>query len=94
MRVPQTMPEAEFDLVMVSEVGYYWNRADLGRAADGLAERHAAGGHLVLVHLTEWVPDYPLTGDQVHDFWLERPEWRRVGGERRERYRIDVLERV
>jgi hypothetical protein len=94
MRVPQTMPEGEFDLVMVSEVAYYWTLADLEKAADGLAERHAQGGHLVLVHLTEWVPDYPLTGDQVHDYWLERPEWRRVGGARRERYRIDVLERV
>ena len=93
LRVPQEMPEGEFDLIVISEVAYYWNRADLARAADALAARHAPGGHLVLVHLTEWVPDYPLTGDQVHDFWLERPEWTRVGGERHKLYRIDVLER-
>ncbi len=94
MRVPQEMPEGEFELVMLSEVAYYWTRSDMEKAADRWAEQHVRGGHLVLVHLTEWVPDYPQTGDQVHEYWLARPEWKHVGGARRERYRIDVLERV
>jgi alkylation response protein AidB-like acyl-CoA dehydrogenase len=93
MRVPYEMPEGRFDLVVVSEVAYYLSLSDLEKAAHGLASRHEHGGHLVLVHLTEKVPDYPLTGDEVHEYWLSRGEWRQVGGERRERFRIDVLER-
>lgn len=63
LRVPEEMPSGMFELIVVSEVAYYWSLADLARAADELAARHMDGGHLVLVHLTEWVPDYPLTGE-------------------------------
>lgn len=93
-RVPFDMPDGEFDLMVISEVAYYWTQRDLERAASALAGKHRAGGHLILVHLTEFVPDYPQTGDQVHDYWLSRPEWTRVRGQRFERYRLDVLERV
>lgn len=94
MQFPEEAPEDCFDLILLSEVAYYWEYAGLVRAADELAARHLPGGHLVLVHLTEFVPDYPRTGDEVHDFFLSRPEWRRVKSERRERFRLDVLERV
>ena len=94
MQVPAQMPDGMFDLVVVSEVAYYWQRKDLECAATRLAERHSPGGHLVLVHLTEYVPDYPLRGDEVHDYWLSRPEWRSVHHERHHRYRLDVLERL
>ena len=94
MQVPAQMPEGEFDLIVVSEVAYYWQMEDLERAADGLADRHLPGGHLVLVHLTEFVPDYPLRGDEVHDYWLSRPEWQAIHHERHPRFRLDVLERL
>ncbi|WP_263382573.1 SAM-dependent methyltransferase [Granulicella arctica] len=93
MQVPHEMPEGLFDLIVVSEVAYYWQREDLERAASLLAERQAAGSHLVLVHFTAPVPDYPLTGDEVHDAWLARSEWVGVRQERRAGYRLDVLER-
>ena len=93
MQVPQEFPAGCFDLIVVSEVAYYWRQFDLAAAADGLAARQLPGGHLMLVHLTEFVPDYPLTGDAVHEYWLARPEWKHVHGERHERYRLDVLER-
>lgn len=93
LQIPREMPPGDFDLILISEVAYYWQREELERAATLLAERQHAGDVLVLVHLTEFVPDYPLTGDQVHEAWLARPEWRTIRSERRERYRIDVLER-
>jgi alkylation response protein AidB-like acyl-CoA dehydrogenase/protein-L-isoaspartate O-methyltransferase len=93
MRLPGDVLEDCFDLVVVSEVAYYWSLADLEKAADQLASHHKPGGHLVLVHLTENVPDYPLNGDEVHEYWLSRGEWTQISGERQERYRIDVLER-
>lgn len=94
MQVPKEAPEGQFDLIVVSEVGYYWGRADLDRAIAVLAEHHQPGGHLLLVHWTPRVHDYPLTGDVVHDLWQARPEWRTISDESREQYRISVLERV
>ena len=94
MQIPKEMPNLCFDLVVISEVGYYWERRDLERAASKLAKVHLSGGHLVLVHLTEKVHDYPLTGDEVHEYWIGRSEWRTIHHFRHERYRLDVLERL
>ena len=94
MRVPEELPDGKFDLIVISEVAYYWTGSDLERAAEELAARMLTGAHLVLVHLTERVPDYPLTGDQVHSYMLGRPEFRHRSGERHDRFRIDILERL
>ena len=94
MRIPQDEPAGSFDLVVVSEVGYYWDRNDLSRAIAMLARHQPIGGTLVLVHWTPSVHDYPLTGDQVHEAWLARPEWRGLEDKRRESYRLSVLERI
>ncbi len=93
MQVPAEMPEGCFDLIVLSEVGYYWQRNDLLKAATLLAARQPPGAHLILVHFTPFVSDYPLTGDQVHTLWLQRPEWRSIDRSRAERYRLDLLER-
>ncbi len=92
-QIPQQGIEGSYDLIVVSEVGYYLQREDLDRAMTMLAEHQPAGGHLLLVHYTPQVPDYPLTGDEVHEAWLARPEWRRLAQSCAEKYRIDVLER-
>jgi alkylation response protein AidB-like acyl-CoA dehydrogenase len=93
MQIPTEEPIGTFDLIVVSEVGYYWQREDLDRAIVMLAEHQQPGAHLLLVHHTKPVPDYPLTGDQVHDIWLARPEWHVLGQQRHEGYRLDLLER-
>ena len=94
MQFPEEQPAAHFDLVVVSEVAYYWSAGDLDRAITSLAAHQAHGGHLVLVHWTPYVADYPLTGDQVHDRWLARSEYRHLHGLREDTFRLDVLERV
>ena len=94
LQIPDEEPTGSFDLVVVSEVAYYWNGADLQRAMTLLAAHQSPGGHLVLVHWTPPVHDYPLTGDEVHTAWLNRPEWRTLQDVSRERYRLSVLERL
>ena len=94
VQVPAEDPGGAYDLVLLSEVAYYWSPPDLERAADLVARRLELGGHLVLVHWTPVVPDYPQTGDAVHERLLARPEFRRVAGGRAEKYRLDVLERA
>ena len=92
--VPDEFPDQDFDLMVASEVAYYWSIEDFTRARDRIADHHMAGGHLLLVH---WLPvvDYHVqTGDAVHETWLEDARWRLVHGDRCEQYRIDLLERL
>ena len=93
LQIPEDEPEGIFDLLVVSEVAYYWSRADLEKAMELLAAHHRRGGHLVLVHWTPPVHDYPQTGDGVHNIWTARPEWSVVQDLTRERYRLSVLQR-
>jgi len=93
MSLPAEFPDGKFELILVSEVAYYFGRPDLELLADKVAAHQQPGADLVLVHFTPLVPDYPATGDQVHEYFLGRSEWGRMGGSRQERYRIDVLRR-
>jgi LmbE family N-acetylglucosaminyl deacetylase len=91
MEFPASLPEETFDLIVVSEVGYYWGYADLDRAIEVIGRLLAAGGTLVLVHYTPYVPDYPLTGDEVHEAFKDRLHACYHLRERRsDRYRLDV----
>ena len=97
LRVPEEFPPQQFDLILLSEVGYYWSPADLDRAADQLIAGLKPGGQLLLVHWTPLVLDYPLTGDDVHQFFLDKTSpagpLRHLAGQRHETYRLDLLER-
>jgi SAM-dependent methyltransferase len=98
MQVLVEFPTGQFDLILVSEVGYYWSPADMARAADQMLAALPPGGQLLLVHWTPVVPDYPQTGDEVHAFFLQKAEpggpLRHLTAERYEKYRLDLLEKV
>ena len=53
---------APLDLVMLSEVVYYWSDTDLLTAGSWLRAHVAPGGRLLLVHWSG-ATDYPQTGD-------------------------------
>lgn len=94
MQVPDETPEGAFDLILVSEVGYYWSRADLARAARWMLGALRPAGSLVLVHWTPEVPDYPLSGDDVHEYFLglaAAGEIHHLHGERHAQYRLDTF---
>ena len=95
MRVPAEFPAGRFDLILVSEVGYYWSGDDLAEARRRIVAALAPAGHLLLVHWTPVVPDYPLTGDEVHEHVLATAgdDLRHRAGRREERYRLDLFER-
>jgi SAM-dependent methyltransferase len=97
MELPGELPDEQFDLIVLSEVAYYWSVGDLARARIALAERLLPGGQLILVHWTPSVHDYPQTGDQVHDAFMEdaRPagNLQHLLHQREETYRLDLFER-
>ncbi len=59
-------PEGEYDLVVLSEVGYYWGTSGLRTVLDRIDASLAPGGVIVACHWRHPVVDYPLTGDDVH----------------------------
>jgi predicted TPR repeat methyltransferase len=53
-----------FDLIVLSEVAYYWDDGDLALAAGQVSDLLAPGADLILVH---WIgeTDYPKSGDDA-----------------------------
>lgn len=97
MVLPDEFTGDSFDLVVLSEVGYYWSREALQDARTRLVQALEPGGHLLLVHWTPFVHDYPLTGDEVHEAFLDTADGlplRHLTGSRAETYRLDLLERI
>jgi SAM-dependent methyltransferase len=93
MQFPGETPNQTFDLIVLSEVGYYLSKKDLLIARDWIVNALRPGGHLLLVHWTPLVEDYPLTGDEVHDLFLAitPAPLSCVFSSRKTNYRIDVL---
>jgi SAM-dependent methyltransferase len=76
LTVPGEWPTGPFDLIVVSEIGYYFAPGSLARLIGRIEASLPSGGDLVAVH---WRgdTDYPMTGDMVHKRlddcpWLER----------------------
>jgi predicted TPR repeat methyltransferase len=93
-QVPQDYPDEMFDLTLLSEVGYYLSWDDLKKTQQLIIEHLDVGGHLLLVHWTLFAKDYPLSGDEVHDSFLQLTELKHLTGLRQERYRLDLFERI
>ncbi|HEY1680407.1 MAG TPA: SAM-dependent methyltransferase [Candidatus Tumulicola sp.] len=92
MLVPNDFPPGNFDLIVLSEVGYYWSKADLLRSIGKIAVAvQQKKGAVELVHYLPKVHDYPLSGDEVHDAFLADGRFRRLRSDRTENYRLDVL---
>jgi cyclopropane fatty-acyl-phospholipid synthase-like methyltransferase len=92
MDVPSRLPAPGFDLIVLSEVGYYWSSADLDRFLRWSTLALDDGGDLVLVHWTG-PTDYPATADEVHEAALSMREFTPVVSRRTDRYRMDLLTR-
>lgn len=60
------LPGGAYDLVVLSEVGYYLSGPALDAALPDLLGRVARGGSVVACHWRHPVDDYPLPGDAVH----------------------------
>jgi SAM-dependent methyltransferase len=96
MQVPNEFPAETFDLIMLSEVAYYWAGDDLARGRDLILEHLEPEGHLVMVHWRPCVEEYPLRGDEVHEFFLDTTtdSLAHLADRRQDLYRLDVFERL
>jgi SAM-dependent methyltransferase len=64
--VPGQWPPHSFDLIVFSELLYYFGDADLDQVLRLGAGSLRPGGHLLAVHWRRLAPDHPRTGDEVH----------------------------
>jgi cyclopropane fatty-acyl-phospholipid synthase-like methyltransferase len=93
-QLPHDAPEGCFDLILLSEVVYYFDPADVARLAAYVIRALRSGGDLLLVH---WLgeTDYPLSGDEavltLGDALGATVE--EVVTERHDQYRIDLWHR-
>jgi len=83
------MPAGRFDLIIFSELGYYFPMPMLGRITQALAHKLNPGGDFVAVHWLGQSEDHVLHGDEVHDLLQNTLPLKSLGGERHAGFRID-----
>ena len=71
-RLPEQWPGGRWDLIVLSELLYYFAPADLDTVLDSALTSLAADGTLVAVHWRHQAADYPQTGDEVHTVLAEK----------------------
>jgi SAM-dependent methyltransferase len=71
--ISRRWPEGRFDLIVFSELLYYFSDRDLDQVLDHAVGALQPGGTLLAVHWRHPVADYPRSGDDVHRVIAGRP---------------------
>jgi SAM-dependent methyltransferase len=77
--VPKAWPDGAFDLVVVSEVGYYLSPEELAHLWNRIEASLDPGGTLVLCHWRHPIAGWELDGDRVHALARQRLGWCTAG---------------
>lgn len=93
MRIPQEWPIEVFDLIVLSEVGYYCGPADLASLLAQSVSSLTPDGVLIGCHWRHSVPEYPLSGDDVHRALRSQPGLALQAEHREEDFLLDVYAR-
>jgi SAM-dependent methyltransferase len=83
------VPGGEFDLIVLSEIGYYFEEAQLAEIAEGLRGRLVRGGTLLAAHWLGRSQDHVLSGDRVHEVLTRLTGMQWELAERYEGFRLD-----
>jgi trans-aconitate methyltransferase len=90
--IPGEWPETTFDLVVLSEIAYYFDASDLARVISRLMASTESGAQVLGVH---WrgETDYPLSGDRAHEIIAATAELEPVVHHVETYFVLDVWER-
>ena len=91
-RLPEETPEGPFDLIVASEVLYYWPEEVVLAALRRFEEVLAPAGALLAVHWRKETKTYPLQGDEVHDLLLGHTRLANTATIVEPEYRLDLFE--
>ena len=90
--IPEQWPTGPFDLVVLSEIAYYFDIPDLRRVI-GLVMRSTGSGAQVLGVHWRGTTDYPLSGDRVHEIIAVTPGLEQMVHHVETDFVLDVWER-
>ena len=76
--IPGQWPPQSFDLIVFSEVLYYFDDADLKQVLRLAVGALRPSGQLLAVHWRHPAPDHPHTGDEVHQALAAHPRLARL----------------
>lgn len=91
--MPHELPDVRFDLVIASEVLYYFSKDDLTDVVGGLVARLVPGGELVAVHHRASDRCYGYDGFNVHGILRRHPKLDGVVHHDDDDFVLDVLRR-
>jgi LmbE family N-acetylglucosaminyl deacetylase/SAM-dependent methyltransferase len=89
--VPHDFPDGAFDTIVLSEVGYYLSPRDLRSTIERAAAALTPTGCLVACHWRHPVPEYPLTGDDVHGALRASTAWEALARHEEEDFVLEVF---
>jgi predicted TPR repeat methyltransferase len=90
--LPEETPEGPFDLIVASEVLYYWPEDVMLAALRRFEEVLAPSGALLAVHWRKETKTYPLQGDEVHELLVEHTRLANTATIVEPEYRLDLFE--
>jgi predicted TPR repeat methyltransferase len=92
--LPEEMPEGPFDLIVASEVLYYFPRAEMLAMLKGFERELEQGGVLLAVHWRRETKTYPLQGDEVHELLLKNTRLQNIETTIEPDYRLNLFEDI
>ena len=91
LTVPQDWPEGAFDLIVVSEVGYYLSPEELAALFERVEAALLPGGTLALCHWRHPIEGWELDGDTVHAAARRQLRWADAGLYRERDFVLEIL---
>jgi SAM-dependent methyltransferase len=92
--LPRDWPAGRFDLIVASEVLYYFGGPDLDDMLDHIMDALRPQGNLLAVHWLHPVPEYPRSGAEVHRALAARPGLARLAEHRERDFLAEVYVRT
>jgi SAM-dependent methyltransferase len=92
--IPDDWPPGSFDLIVLSELLYYFDDADLGQVLGLGIGSLRPGGQILAVHWRHPAPDHPRTGDEVHEDLAAHPALARLARYRDPDFTAEVYTRA
>ena len=96
--VSEQFPIDNYDLITLCEIGYYFNKESLQMVFENVNKTINKNGKFLMVHWTGFVPDYPLTGNEVHEIFnnynSQINEFEKLVSESHDLYRMEVWNKI
>ena len=93
-KLPGFIPAGTFDLIVLSEIGYYFDETQLEEIGKQLVSILGTPGTLVSTHWLGTSEDHVLSGDRVHEILASLDGLTHAHSERHPGYRLDVWNRA